>query len=253
MFSNAIVRSPCFNLIAGITTANLGAPDYEKARYQHKKYIEALENCGVSVTVLDADEDYPDSVFVEDTALITPECAILTNPGAVSRRGETESIGDALLEFYSELEEIKTPGTLDAGDVMMVGNHYYIGLSDRTNLAGASQLIEILEDYGLSGSTVNMSNILHLKTGLSYLENNVLMIASGFSTEPQFADFDKIPVPDNEAYAANSLWVNGTVLVPAGFPQTSAAIQEKGFKVIELNVSEFQKLDGGLSCLSLRF
>lgn len=253
MFSNAIVRSPCFNMVSGITTAKLGQPDYDVAQRQHKRYIEALETCGINVTVLDEDDDYPDSVFVEDTALITPECAIITNPGALSRRGETESISEALLEFFYELEEIKTPGTLDAGDVMMVGNHYYIGLSERTNLAGAQQLIEILKAYDLSGSTVNMAGILHLKTGLSYLEDNILLIASGFVNEPQFKQFDQIIVPDDEGYAANSVWVNGTVLVPAGFPKTKAAIEGKGLKVIELNVSEFQKLDGGLSCLSLRF
>jgi dimethylargininase len=253
MFSNAIVRSPCPDMVCGITTASLGQPNFEAAQRQHKRYIEALETCGVNVTVLDSDEDYPDSVFVEDTALITPECAIITNPGALSRRGETESMAEALLEFFSEVEEIKTPGTLDAGDIMMIGNHYYVGLSKRTNAAGANQLIEILAAYDLTGSTVELAGILHLKTGLSYLEDNILLIASGFLNEPQFKQFDQIPVADDEAYAANSVWINGTVLVPAGFPKTKAAIEAKGFKVIELNVSEFQKLDGGLSCLSLRF
>jgi dimethylargininase len=240
-------------MVSGITTAKLGQPDYAVAQRQHKRYIEALETCGVNVAVLDPDDDYPDSVFVEDIALITPECAIITNPGAVSRRGESESIREALMELFSEVEKIKTPGTLDAGDVMMVGSHYYIGLSARTNLAGAQQLIEILKAYDLTGSTVEMAGILHLKTGLSYLENNLLLIASGFLHEPQFKGLDQIPVPDDEAYGANSVWVNGTVLVPAGFPKTRAAIENKGLKVIELNVSEFQKLDGGLSCLSLRF
>jgi dimethylargininase len=217
MFSNAIVRSPCLNMVAGITTAKLGQPDFEAAQRQHKRYIEALETCGINVTVLAADDDYPDSVFVEDTALITPECAIITNPGALSRRGETESMAEALMEFFSEVEEIKSPGTLDAGDVMMVGSHYYIGLSNRTNQAGAQQLIDILSEYDLTGSTVDMAGILHLKTGLSYLENNILMIASGFLDEPQFKQFDQLPVVDDEAYAANSVWVNGTVLVPCRF------------------------------------
>jgi len=240
-------------MVSGITTAELGQPNFEVAQRQHKKYIEALETCGVNVTVLEPDEDYPDSVFVEDTALITPECAIITNPGALSRRGETESMGTALLEFFSEIEEIKTPGTLDAGDIMMVGSHYYIGLSARTNPAGAQQLIEILKRYDLTGSTVDMAGILHLKTGLSYLENNLLLIASGFLNEPQFKDFDRIEIADDESYGANSVWVNGTVLVPAGFPKAKAGIESKGLKTIELNMSEFQKLDGGLSCLSLRF
>lgn len=253
MFSNAIVRTPCKNMISGITTANLGSPDYDAAIVQHERYIATLESCGVSVTVLDREEDYPDSTFVEDTALITPECAILTNPGALSRRGEVDSIREALAEFYSELEEIKAPGTLDAGDVMMVGSHYYIGLSERTNIEGANQLIVILQTYGLTGSTVEMGNILHLKTGLSYLENNSLIIASGFSKEAQFDSFKKIAIPDDESYGANAIWVNDKVIVAAGFPKSQAAIEQAGHETIALNMSEFQKLDGGLSCLSLRF
>lgn len=253
MFSNAIVRTPCKNMVSGITTADLGSPDYDLAIVQHERYIATLESCGISVTVLDQEEDYPDSTFVEDTALITPECAILTNPGANSRKGEIDSMREALAEFYSELEEIKAPGTLDAGDVMMVGSHYYIGLSERTNTSGANQLIAILQAYGLTGSTVEMGSILHLKTGLSYLENNSLIIASGFSKEPQFDSFRQIPIPDDESYCANAIWVNDKVIVAAGFPESQAAIEQAGHETIALNMSEFQKLDGGLSCLSLRF
>jgi dimethylargininase len=253
MFSNAIVRTPCKNMLAGITTANLGSPDYDKAIVQHERYIAALESCGVSVTVLDKEEDYPDSTFVEDTALITSECAILTNPGALSRKGEVDSIREALTEFYSELEEIKAPGTLDGGDVMMVGSHYYIGLSARTNPEGAKQLIVILQAHGLSGTTVAMGSILHLKTGLSYLENNSLIIASGFKQDAQFKSFDQIAIHDDESYAANAIWVNDKVIVASGFPKSQAAIEQAGHETIALNMSEFQKLDGGLSCLSLRF
>lgn len=253
MFSNAIVRTPCKNMVSGITTANLGSPDYDMAIVQHERYIATLESCGVAVTVLDREEDYPDSTFVEDTALITPECAILTNPGALSRKGEIDSMREALTEFYSELEEIKAPGTLDAGDVMMVGSHYYIGLSQRTNPNGADQLIAILQAYGLTGSTVEMGGILHLKTGLSYLENNSLIIASGFSEEPQFHSLKQIAIPDDESYCANAIWVNDKVIVAAGFPKSQAAIEKAGHETIALNMSEFQKLDGGLSCLSLRF
>ena len=253
MFSNAIVRTPCKNMVSGITTSTLGSPNYDLAIVQHERYIATLESCGVSVTVLDKEEDYPDSTFVEDTALITPECAILTNPGALSRKGEVDSIRDALAEHYSELEEIKAPGTLDAGDVMMVANHYYIGLSARTNPEGAKQLIAILEAHGLSGSTVAMGSILHLKTGLSYLENNSLIIASGFLQEAQFKSFDQISIPDEESYAANAIWVNSKVIVAAGFPTSQAAIELAGHETLALNMSEFQKLDGGLSCLSRRF
>ncbi|MFK7864884.1 MAG: dimethylarginine dimethylaminohydrolase family protein [Pseudohongiellaceae bacterium] len=253
MFTNAIVRTPCRNMISGITTADLGAPDYDLALAQHEAYISALEQCGVSVTILDKEEDYPDSTFVEDTALITPKCAVLTNPGAETRKGEVATIQQALSSFYSDFEKIRAPGTLDAGDVMMTGDHYFIGLSERTNVAGANQLIAILEKHGLSGSTVEMNGILHLKTGLSYLENNNLVIASGFKNEPQFAGFNPIEIDDDESYAANGIWVNERVIVAAGFPKAKAAIEKSGFETIALDMSEFQKLDGGLSCLSLRF
>lgn len=253
MFTNAIVRTPCRNMVSGISSANLGAPDYNLALKQHERYIEALEHCGVSVMVLDKEEDYPDSTFVEDAALVTSECAVLTNPGAQSRKGEVVSIERALTSFFSDFERIEAPGTLDAGDVMMTGTHYFIGLSERTNLAGANQLIAILQKHGLSGSTVEMNGILHLKTGLSYLENNNLVIASGFKNEAQFKNFKHIEISDEESYAANGIWVNDKVIVAEGFPNAQAAIERSGFETIALDMSEFQKLDGGLSCLSLRF
>ena len=137
MFSKAIVRNPCKNFINGLTTANLGLPDYDLALIQHQEYVEALRKCGLEVIVLDADEDYPDSTFVEDTALLTPPCAIITNPGASSRKGETADIKNVLTEYYSKIENINDPGTVEAGDIMMVGDHFYIGLSRRTNTNGA--------------------------------------------------------------------------------------------------------------------
>lgn len=253
MFSNALVRTPGKSMINGLTTAQLGAPDYERALVQHQIYIKTLTNCGLKVTVLPADEDFPDSTFVEDTALLTPHCAIITNPGAASRKGETLKIREAVSRFYSDIEEITEPGTVDAGDILMVGDHYYIGLSGRTNGAGAHQLIRILENYGMTGSIIELEHVLHLKTGVAYLEHNNLIVSGEFVNKPEFAGFNKIVVPDEEAYAANCIWVNGTVLVPAGYPITTCKIADLGYAVVEIEMTEFQKLDGGLSCLSLRF
>ncbi|MFT5451093.1 MAG: dimethylargininase, partial [Enterobacterales bacterium] len=137
MFKNAIVRTPSQSMIDGITTADFGLPDYHKALEQHLDYIQALEECGLKVLVLEADEKYPDSTFVEDVALMTPVCAILTNPGATTRNNETMAMLPILHTFYSTVEKITAPGTVEAGDIMMVGKHYYIGLSERTNLDGA--------------------------------------------------------------------------------------------------------------------
>jgi dimethylargininase len=209
--------------------------------------------CGLEVTILQPDHRYPDSIFVEDTALLTPQCAILTNPGAPSRKGETEGIASVIRKYYSNIEVIEPPGTLDAGDIMMVGSHYYIGLSDRTNMAGAEQIINILERYELSGSTVALQNVLHLKTGVSYLENENLLVSGEFINTEIFNSFNVIPVEPAESYAANSVWINGWVIMPAGFPNTLKSVKEAGYKVLEVNTSEFQKLDGGISCLSLRF
>jgi dimethylargininase len=135
----------------------------------------------------------------------------------------------------------------------MVGNHFYIGNSERTNREGADQLIRILEKQGMTGSVVPLKEMLHLKSGLSYLEENRLLISGEFINQPTFDGFQKIEVGPDESYAANSLWINSKVLVPAGFPKTLKKIEQAGYKTIVLDVSEFQKLDGGLSCLSLRF
>ena len=253
MFSTAIVRTPCKNLVKGLTGANLGLPDYNRARDQHAAYIDALRHCGLEVVELPADEQFPDSTFVEDTALLTPHCAIITNPGASSRQGEVHGVKATIGRYYDVVEQIQSPGTVEAGDIMMVGDHYYIGLSARTNLAGAEQLIGILERYGMSGSLVKLEKVLHLKTGLSYLENNNLMACGEFLANPEFQRFNLMEIPASESYASNSLWINDTVLVPLGYPETKQKIVDAGYPVIEVDVSEFRKLDGGLSCLSLRF
>lgn len=253
MFTQAIVRTPCKAMVNGLSSANLGAPDYEKALIQHADYIEALKECSLEVMVLPADENFPDSTFVEDVALMTPHCAILTNPGAPSRTFETRSMLSKLQDFYSNVEKIDFPGNVEAGDIMMVGDHYYIGLSDRTNQAGAEQMISILERYGMRGSVVELTEVLHLKTGLGYLEDNNLLACGEFLSKPEFQQYNLLKVGHEEAYAANSVWINGTVLTPKGFPNTRSLIKAAGYKVREVDVSEFQKLDGGLSCLSLRF
>ena len=253
MFSRAIVRTPCRRMVDGITTANLGRPNYERAMEQHQRYVAALERCGLEVVVLAADVAFPDSTFVEDVALLTPNCAIITNPGAASRRGETAVLPQTLAPFYTHIEKIKSPGTVEAGDIMMVGSHFYIGLSERTNATGAAQMIAILTRYGMSGSTVEMSEMLHLKTGLAYLENNNLVAAGEFLSEPQFQKYNILAVDADELGAANCVWINDYVLVPAGFPQARKMIEAAGYQTIVIDVSEFQKLDGGLSCLSLRF
>ena len=256
MFQNVIVRRPCSAFVEGITSnPQLGKPDYELALRQHDAYIAALKQCGVQVTVLPADERYPDSCFVEDPAVITRKCAIITNPGAPSRNGEKDEIIDAVRAFFSEdqIEYIQFPGTLEGGDVMMVGDHFYVGRSARTNEEGICQFIAILEKHGLSGSEVTLEEVLHLKTGVNYLENGNMLVSGEFVEKPEFAKYNRIQIPEEEAYAANCIWVNGTVIVPEGYPAVEAAVRSAGYPVLLVDTSEFRKLDGGLSCLSLRF
>lgn len=256
MFTNVIVRKPSRSMIDGITSApELGKPDYDLAVKQHDAYIEALKQCGVAVTELEALEEYPDSCFVEDVAVVTRKCAIITNPGAASRNGEKEHIVDTIKKFYKEdqIAYIKSPGTLEGGDVMMVGDHFYVGRSARTNEEGIRQFIEILESYGLSGSEVTLEKVLHLKTGVNYLENNTFLVSGEFLEKEKFKQARQIVIPEDEAYAANCIWVNDKVIVPSGFPKVAQAVKDAGYEVIITDTSEYRKLDGGLSCLSLRF
>lgn len=256
MFKNAIVRIPGQSLINGITSApELGAPNYEKALKQHNEYIQALENCGVTVIKLDPMEEFPDSCFVEDTAVLTPKCAIISNPGATTRQKESFFMVDTIKHFYKkeQIVYIKTPGTMEGGDVMMVGNHFYIGMSARTNAEGCRQFIKILNKFGHTGSVVPLSKLLHLKTGLSYIENNNLLVAGEFVEKDDFKNFNRMIVSEDEAYSANCIWVNGKVLVPAGYEKTAQAIRNLGYDILIVDTSEYCKIDGGLSCLSLRF
>ncbi len=252
-FAKAITRIPCPRISEGISSASLGPVDYDKAIAQHVAYVAALRDLGLDVTVLPADNDFPDSTFVEDVALCTPQFAVVTNPGAPSRNGEKTAMREVLSGLFEHVDAIETPGTVDAGDILMVGSHFYIGLSRRTNHAGADQMISILERYGQSASKVAISEMLHLKSGLSYLENNNLLIASEFTDHVEFRKFNQIRVEPDEQYSANCLWINGSVLVPDGYPVTHSRIRALGYFAIALEMSEFQKIDGGLSCLSLRF
>ena len=253
MFKRAIVRTPGKSMVDGLTTAKLGRPDYKKALVQHERYRDALKECGLEVRVLSGNERFPDSTFSEDAALVTKECAIITNPGAISRRGETAEIKNVIEDEFENIEEVTGPGTVEAGDIMMVGTHYYIGLSKRTNAAGAQQVIGFLEKYGMTGSVVTVESVLHLKTGVSYLEHNNLIACGEFLSKKEFQNFNMLEVAEDESYAANCIWVNDRVLIPKGFPQARKTIENAGYRTIEVDVSEFRKIDGGLSCLSLRF
>jgi dimethylargininase len=243
-------------MVQGITShPELGKPDYVRALAQHDAYIKAMESLGVKVRVLPADESYPDSCFVEDVAVVSEKCAVVTNPGAPSRNAEIKAIIPVLEDFWAKesIHRISAPGTLEGGDVMRVENTFYAGLSERTNAEGIRQFTAIMERYGYKTAAVPLTEVLHLKTGVNYLDGNKLLVTGEFITKQEFASFDKIVIPREEDYAANCLWINGTVILPAGFPKTEAIIRRLGWPVLPVDTAEFRKLDGGLSCLSLRF
>ncbi len=253
MFKYSIVRTPAWSIINGLRSSDTGQPDYMLALEQHSTYTATLKRLGLEVKILPPLEKYPDSTFIEDVALCTKKCAVITSPGAESRRGETESLYTVLLGYYKNIEKITLPGTVETGDIMMDGDHFFIGISKRTNIEGADQMIRILEKNGMTATKVPLKNMLHLKSGVSFLENNTLLVAGEFKQTEVFKKFKRILVDEEESYAANSLWINGKVLVPEGFPKTRKKIESAGFETIILDVSEFRKVDGGLSCLSLRF
>ena len=252
-FNQAIVRRPATTMVDGITSANIGPPDHQLALKQHQGYIEILENCGLKVTVLEEEPDFPDSVFVEDTAVLTPEFAVITNPKPETRSGEIHSMSKILREIYNQVYSVKSPGTLEGGDVLQINDKFFIGLTDRTNTEGANQLINFVKKHGYSGYKVSVKNLLHLKTGVSYLGDNTLLVDECFAEIEEFQNFRKILVPSGEAYAANAIRINDRVIIPEGFPVVSGLLGKTGFEVLQSPMSEFQKLDGGLSCLSLRF
>jgi dimethylargininase len=256
MFRHAILRRPAANFAAGETSVDFGAPIFTEVEKQYQQYCNALEKCGVQIEVLAADAHHPDSTFVEDTAVLTEHSAIFTRPGVASREGEVRGIRAAVEKHFKRVHEIVAPGTLDGGDICEAGNHFFIGVSRRTNEAGAEQLARILEGEGYATSYVDirkMTSILHLKSGMVYLRNKHLVVMDEMAESPQFAGYDVIRVIPEESYAANCVLVNDYVLLPAGNPKLQGELERRGYKIMALEMSEFRKMDGGLSCLSLRF
>ena len=256
MFQHAILRLPGANFADGLTTVDFGVPDFGTTLTQHAAYQAALRACGLELEVLEPDLAYPDSTFVEDVAVLTRHSAILTNPGASSRNGEVEGILPSLARHFERIRRVTAPGTLDGGDICEAGSHFFIGLSERTNLEGARQLADFLAEEGCTASTVmvkGVPGILHLKSGIAYLGGKDLILIDGFVGRVEFEGYNLIRVDPEENYAANCLQVNERVLIPSGYPRLQARLETLGYAPLALDMSEYRKMDGGLSCLSLRF
>jgi dimethylargininase len=251
-FTHAITRLPGENCAQGLTTADLGAPNYNLLCAQHEAYVAALVAPGLEVTILNAEPDYPDAYFIEDAAIVTPTVAVITRPGAETRRGEEQSVAPVLAQ-YRELAHIEAPGTLEGGDVLVVGNTVFVGISERTNPEGASQLGGILAAHGMACCPIRVAAGLHLKSSLNHVGGDVLLVTPDFADRPELDGYRRIVIDAGEEYAANTLLVNDTLIVPAGFPSTRRKLATLGMPILELDMSEAQKMDGGLTCFSLRF
>lgn len=256
MFTRAVIRPPAANFDRGLTRVDAGKPDFVLALEQHEAYCRALAECGLRLTRLVADERHPDSTFVEDTAVLTPRGAVICRPGAASRLGETEEIESVLRPDFESVYPIREPGTVDGGDICEAGNHFFIGVSRRTNETGATQLAAFLAELSYTSTLIDirgLSNILHLKSGIAYLGASRIVIIDELKDRKEFSGYDLIHVNAEEAYAANCLLVNDRVLIAAGFPALQRQLRDLDYETIVLEMSEFQKMDGGLSCLSLRY
>jgi len=217
MFTYAIVRKPGDDFARGITRSNLGTPSYELMIRQHEDYIKTLRSLGLELIVLNPLPDYPDAYFVEDTAVVTPDVAIITNLGIEDRKGEEDTIERALVA-YRKTVRIHAPGTVDGGDVLMMGAHFFIGISERTNREGAKQLGCIFEEYGYTWATVCVEAGLHLKSSVNYIGKNTLLVTEKFAGHDEFKDYYTIIVDKTEEFAANTLLINNSLFFVLGNP-----------------------------------
>ena len=256
-FTQALCRRPGPDFAAGLTTfdataAGEAAPDFTLVRSQHDAYVAALQEAGLDVTVLEALPGFPDAHFVEDTAVVTPAVAVITRPGHAARRGEEESIAAALAGCGRPLARITAPGTVDGGDVLQHGNHVFIGVSARTNAEGAAQLSVILERHGHTTTRVPVAAGLHFKSSVNEV-GDALLVTADFAHHPELDGHRVLVVPAGEEYAGNTLRINDRLLMPSGYPRTRDELEKLGLEIVALDTSEFRKLDGGLTCLSLRW
>jgi dimethylargininase len=251
-FTHAIARRPGPNCADGLTTSSLGRADFALLLAQHQHYVNTLRDMDLEVEVLPAEPDHPDAYFVEDPAVVLPDVAVITIPGAPPRQGEQDTLAAALAR-HRPLVYMEPPGHLEGGDVLMVGRHVFVGISERTDEAGAAQLGRILAAHGYTCTAVPVGPGLHLKSSVNVVGENSLLMTAGFANHPAFGGYHHIILDEDEAYASNSLLINGTVILPAGFPRARTRLESLGQPVVELDVSEVQKMDGGLTCMSLRF
>lgn len=226
--------------------------DLQRAREQHREYETALAECGCAVARLAAADDMPDSVFIEDAAIVFPELAIITRPGAESRRMETNAVAEALAR-HRRLRRIDAPATVDGGDVLVVGHRVYVGRSGRTNDAGVEQMKRALAPYGYDLQAVTVRGCVHLKSAVTALGDDLLLMNPAWAPRDPLASFDRIDVHSGEPFAANALRIGDRIVYPASFPRTQERLERHGLRVRTVETSELAKAEGAVTCCSLVF
>lgn len=252
-FDNAIVRRPASSVVNGLRAVDQGEPSLAGVEAEHTAYIQALEAAGVAVEVLPPLEAFPDSIFVEDPALVFPEGAVVLRPGAESRLGEAAEIAPVLRRRFERVLDLEA-GYADGGDVLTTPDRILIGLSARTDQAGAEALVSALGKFGRKAEIVaTPAGVLHFKSDCSLIDGDTVLSTARLAESGVFDRLGVLIVPEGEEAAANALRVNDVVLVGANYPRTADMLARHGYTVVPLSVIEIAKIDAGLSCMSLRW
>jgi dimethylargininase len=253
-FTHAITRRPAATIAAGLRAFDTGQPDPERMQAHHDAYVAALRSTGAEVIVLDPLPAYPDSVFVEDTALCLPEGAVVLRPGAPSRLGEAAEMAPHLCALYGEVAAVAAPGFIEGGDILVTDREILVGRSARTDAAGIAALAALVAPWGYRLREVaTPPGVLHFKTDCALLDAETILSTGRLAATGCFEGYRVIPVAEGEEPAANVIRFNDLVLVPEGFPRTAERIDRAGYAIRAIGNTECAKLDGGMSCLSLRF
>jgi dimethylargininase len=253
-FSHAVARRPGASATRGLRAADRGAPDLARMRAAHDAYIAVLRSTGAEVVVLDAEEAYPDALFVEDTALCVPGGAIMMRPGAASRMGEVAQMRPTLAALFGDLRDITGLGHIEGGDILFTGREVLVGRSARTDAAGVAELRVILDEWGHSLRELQTpEGVLHFKTDCSLLDPETILSTRLLDAEGCFEGYRVLHLPEGEEAAANAIRFNDVVLLPDGFPKTAEMLTREGYDIRHIDNTDCALLDGGMSCLSLRF
>ena len=253
-FTHAITRAPAPSVIRGLRAVDTGTPDLALMQRHHADYVAALRATGAEVIELPPLPDYPDALFVEDTALCLREGAVVMRPGAPSRAGEAAEMAPTLRDLYDEVVEIAGPGTIEGGDILTTEHEILVGRSARTDAAGIAELAGLVARWGYKlREVITPPGVLHFKTDCSLLDAETILSTTRLAASGCFEGYRVLHIPEGEEAAANTIRFNDVVLMPAGFPRTAEMLQGAGYDLREIGNSECAKLDGGMSCLSLRF